>query len=140
LTGANYFDTFISVADDSPVTTGTNPPVKPENSSIVARQFAMISDHPYLHTSEDVIFNVHADRAGIGEDDRAAARLVYFSMGRPCLRASDLGKKYGWGIHCDHTGHVALYGVETPEYSDFIEQGLHDGSPKIIKAMRSSRN
>jgi len=100
----------------------------------------MISDHSYAHTSEDVIVNVHADRAGIGEDDRSAARLEYFSKGRPCLRASDLGKKYGWGVHCDDSARVALYGVETPEYSALVDQGLRDGSPKIIRAMRSSRN
>ncbi len=26
---------------------------------------------------------------------------TFFSKGQPCLRASDLGKKYGWGIHSD---------------------------------------
>jgi len=138
--GANYVDTFIMVADDSRVTTGTQPLVKSDNVSIVARQFAMISERPYAHTSEDVIFDVHADRAGISGEDRPKARQEYFSKGRPCLRASDLAKKYGWGIHCDELGRVALYGVETPEYTEFVEQGLKDGSPTLIKAMRSARN
>jgi hypothetical protein len=58
------------------------------------------------------------------------------------LRASDLGKKYGWGIHSDHEGHVALYGVETAEYRRFVsgEAVAESGTAvDVKKAMRSSR-
>ncbi|MDQ3654385.1 MAG: DUF6157 family protein [Chloroflexota bacterium] len=135
----DYVNTFILVADDTAASHGAEPPVREPNPSIPARQFAMIRDHPYRYTSGDVIFDVYADRAGIPHSQRAAARDEYFSKGRPCLRASDLGKKYGWGIHCDGKGRLALYAVESPDYSALVQKGERDGTPALVKAMRSSR-
>jgi len=138
----DYVDTFIAVADDSTAAGGTVPPGKPANPSVAARTYQMIADRPYGFTSGDVIFTVFADRRGIPEPDRAAARATFFSKGQPCLRASDLGKRYGWGIHADGHGRLAVVGVETAEYAEFISGRRTDesGKPiKLIKAMRSSR-
>ncbi len=66
---------------------------------------------------------------------------TFFSKGQPCLRASDLGKKYGWGIHSDGEGRVALFAVGSPEYRQ-LEQGravAGGGTVKVVTAMRSSR-
>jgi len=41
---------------------------------------------PYHYTSADVIFAVYADRAGIPEPDRAAARAEFYARPQPCLR------------------------------------------------------
>ena len=43
----DYVDTFIAVADNSNATMGTVPPSRPENPSVAARTFQMISEHPY---------------------------------------------------------------------------------------------
>ena len=138
----DYVDTFIAVADDCPVTKGTLPPLKPENPSIAARTYRMIAEHPYEYTSGDVIFTVFADRRGIPEEERVAARAEFYSAGQPCLRSSDLGKRYGWGIHADPHSRLALYGVETPTYAE-LSSGQHrsdSGEPiALTKAMRSSR-
>jgi len=131
----NYELTFIAIADDSPAQSGTVPPAREDNPSIAARTWRMIAEHPYSHTSDDVIFTVWADRMGVPEPERAAARAAFFSKGQPCLRASDLGKKYGWGIHHDASGKVAVYGVESPEYAAFVA----DPAVTSVKAMRSSR-
>ncbi len=139
MVGVDYVNTFILVADDTAASHGAEPPIREPNPSIPARQFAMIHAHPYRYTSGDVIFDVYADRAGIPLSRREAARDDYFSTGRPCLRASGLGKKYGWGIHCDEKGRLALYAVESPEYSALVQQGERDGTPALVKAMRSSR-
>ncbi len=53
----------------------------------------------------------------------------------PCLRASPLGKRYGWRIHNDANGKIALYAVESQEYEAF----LTDSTVKRVKAMRSKR-
>jgi hypothetical protein len=138
----NYVDTFIGVAEDSTVSAGKEPPEKPENPSIASRTFRMISEHPYRYTSDDVIFTVHAARKQIPPEARDEARSQFFSKGQPCLRASDLGKKYGWGIHSDSAGRVALYGVETEEYHRFTsgEAVTGSGAPiEVKKAMRSKR-
>ena len=132
----NYVQTLIAVADDSVAECGIVPPEKAENPSIAARTYRMIAGQPYAFSSDDVIFTVWADRKAIPESERPAARVQFFSKGQACLRASDLGKKYGWGIHHDGEGRVALYGVETDAY-----QRLATGGDVVVtKAMRSSRS
>ncbi len=137
----NYTDTFITVAPDSDAVRGTRPR-ESANPSITLRTFQLIHENPYEYTSDDVIFTVFADRKGIAKSKRAAARREFFAKGRPCLRASDLAKKYGWGIHSDSDGRVALYGVETAEYRAFAggARSGRDGGPVTVKpAMRSRR-
>ena len=95
----------------------------------------MIANAPYVYTSDDVIFGVWADRKGIPEADRDAARAEFFSKGQACLRASDLGKKYGWGVHHDAEGRIALYGVESESYRRLLD----DPDVQVTRAMRSSR-
>ena len=109
---------------------------------MAARTYQMIAEQPYEFTSGDVLFTVFADRHGIAEEDRPAARVQVYSKGQPCLRSSDLGRRYGWGIHADARGRVALFGVETPEYAEFVsgQRGTESGAPVVVtKAMRSSR-
>ena len=131
----NYTNTFIAIADDSSAERGIVPPEKVDNPSVVSRTWRMIAEHPYEYCSDDVIFGVWADRQGISEGERDAAREEFFEKGRACLRASDLGKKYGWGIHHDAEGRVAVYGLESTGYQAFVDSG----DVAVVKAMRSSR-
>ncbi|MBI5535732.1 MAG: hypothetical protein HY898_23575 [Deltaproteobacteria bacterium] len=129
----NYFDTFITVAPDCAASGGTVP-LPCQEPTIAARVFRMVREHPYEFTSDDVIFTVWADRRGIPTEDRAKARAVFFSKGQPCLRCSDLVKKYGWGIHADGRGRIALVGINTPEYEAFVA----GRRPVALKAAMSS--
>ena len=104
----NYVDTFIAVADDYAAMVGTVPPSRTE-PSVAELTHAMIAANPYRYTSDDVIFTVWADR-GLVRQDRPAARAQIFAKGQPCLRSSDLGKRYGWGVHSDSDGRVARRG------------------------------
>lgn len=138
----NYFDTFITVAPDAVAEHGSIPPEKPESPSVAWRTWNMIESAPYAHTSDDVIFTVWADRRGIPDVERAAEREEFFSKGQPCLRSSDLGKRYGWGVHSDAEGRVALYGVETATYAALAAgEALDDDSSDVAvtAAMRSKR-
>ena len=137
----DYVDTFIAVAEDCPAEAGTVPPdtAKP---SVAARTYALLAGQPYRLTSADVLFTVHADRAGIPEKERPAARREFFARDQACLRASPLGKRYGWGIHADGAGRLALVGRETPEYAELAAGRLpgNTGAPvTVVRAMRSSR-
>ncbi len=137
----NYIDTFIAVAPDCKAGCGTSPPERP-TPSVAQMTYRMIHDHPYRYTSDEVIFGVWADRRGIAECERAQAREEFFSKGQACLRASDLGKRYGWGVHHDSEGRVALYGAESAEYEAFAA-GAHPGSSgepvAVTHAMRARR-
>lgn len=69
------------------------------------------------------------------ETEYEQARAQFFSKGQACLRASPLTKTYGFGIHSNAEGKVALYGMETAAY----EKLWADPNVKKVKAMRSSR-
>lgn len=139
LRSVDYTNTFIAVAPDAEV-----PPRVPEprggRPTVASATWEMIHDAPYRWTSSDVIFTVYADRQGIAADDRAEAADAYYSVGRPCLRASDLGKKLGWGIHADGEGRLALVPHGSQEYAALAGGTAPDGTPvTVVRAMRSSR-
>jgi len=131
----NYINTFILVADDCPSNAGKVPPHNDNLKSIANIQYDIISCNPYKYSSDEVIFMVYAYRNNILESDYDFARLELFSRGQACLRSSPLTKRYGWGIHFNHEGKLALSGMESNEYQKFVED------QKVIKtkAMRSSR-
>ncbi len=129
----NYVDTFIEVAGDCPVTVAQEPPAAAA-PSIARLQYELVVNHPYELTSDDVIFTVHARRRGIAEEQLSAARNEFFSRGQPCLRSSPLAKRYGWGVHSDTVGRVALVPLGTDDY-----EAVRDRSATVTAAMRSSR-
>jgi len=137
----NYSDTFITVAPDCPVASAVVPPER-ATPTVVARTYELIAERPYELTSDDVIFTVHADRTGVAEEDRERARAAFFAADRACLRSSDLGKKYGWGIHSDAQSRIALYPLGSPGYEALARgEGLagETGAITVRPAMRSAR-
>lgn len=131
----NYCNTFIEVADDCPASTGEIPPAKGEARTVAGIQFELISRNPYKFTSDDVLFQVHAERNDLMETELEEARKQFFSKGQACMRASPLTKRYGWGTHCDKDGKIALYGIGTDEY----EKLSNSSNLKVVKAMRSGK-
>lgn len=131
----NYVNTFIQVADDCPAMQGEFPPLKGESKSVANIQFDIIKNNPYQYTSDEVVFAVYAEKNDISDGERKAAWDMFFSKGQPCLRASPLTKRYGWGIHYNAEGKMAIYGADSPEYARFSA----DKNLKVIKAMRTSK-
>jgi hypothetical protein len=64
-----------------------------------------------------------------------SARAQFFSKGQACFRSSPLTKRYGWGVHSDRNGRIAIYALGSEEY----EKHVVDNSLKHVKAMRSKR-
>jgi len=131
----NYKDTFIEIAEDCPIKAAEIPPLKGEKKTVANLQFEMLIDHPYKYTSDDVIFQVYAQKNEIKKSDQKEAREVFFSKGQPCMRTSPLTKRYGWGVHADANEKIALYACETDEYKQFLK----DKTMKRVKAMKSAR-
>lgn len=130
----NYVDTFIEVAEDCPVEAAVAPPER-RPATVARLQYDALIDAPYRYTSDDVVFGVHAARAGVAETERDAARAAFFSKGQPCLRSSPLAKAYGWGFHFDANGKVALVPLGSSEYAKLAAtDGLHHK-----RAMRRTR-
>lgn len=130
----NYFDTFIEVAEDTKTDCGTKPPIKAKKT-IAEMQYELIVKNPYKYTSDDILFKVFADRNDLTITEYKQAREELFSKGQACLRASPLTKTYGFGIHFDSNGKIAIYGMETPEYEKYIT----DKNLKKVKAVSSKR-
>lgn len=131
----NYFDTLIEIAEDCPVDFGETPLVKKDKETVASLQFDIISKNPYKYTSDDIVFKVFAQKNDITESELEEARLIFFSKGQPCLRASPLTKRYGFGIFSDNEGKITLFGAETKEYKSLKENDLI----KKVKAMRSTK-
>ena len=123
----NYADTFIAVAEDCPATEATPPPEK-EPKTAARIEYEMMIDSPYRYTSDDVLYASNGERRGVSRED-------FFSKGQPCFRSSALTKRYGWGVHSDAEGKVALYAVGTDAY----DRLAGDGHIKQVRAMRSGR-
>lgn len=129
----NYFGTFIRVAEDCPVDRAEIPHLGAEKPTVAALQYELLAQRPHVYTSDDALFEVHALRQGIAEADRAQAREDFFAKSQACLRASPLPKRYGWGLHYDAEGRVALVPLGSDEYR------AEDESLKQLRAMRSKR-
>lgn len=131
----NYTNTFIEVAEDCPVQSAQIPPVKGDNKTIANLQYEMVFNNPYKHSSDDVLFHCHAVKNEITEEEWENARSIYFSKGQACFRASPLSKRYGFGVHHNAEGKIAIYPVESEEYAKLSA----DSTLKHLKAMKSKK-
>ena len=129
----NYYDTFIEAAEDCPVMESEIPKMRGESKSVALLQFEMISQNPYKYTSDEVLFSIHALRNQLSTS--ASLKAEFFSKGQACFRASPLVKRYGWGIHFDENGKMALYNLDSPEYQKL----KNDSGLTHLKGMRNKR-
>ena len=131
----NYYNTFIEVADDCPVAKAKVPLPKGDKRTAAVIQYEMIISNPYKYTSDDVIFYVFAEKNGLIGEELAHQSEIFFSKGQACLRCSPLAKRYGWGIHNNHEGKVALYPLGSDKYDELI----NNSDLQHVKGMRSSK-
>jgi hypothetical protein len=134
-------DTFVLVAPDCPVSAAVVPVTKGANPTVAVIQYDLLTARPYALTLEDLIFQTHVRRAGLTRTEakaRAAEiRAALFAKPHACMRASPLPKKYGWGVHHDGRGRIALYGVEWEEYLRFASGAI--AGVEVVAALRSKR-
>lgn len=122
----NYRDTLVTVSSDCPVSMGTIPE-KP--GSVAGAQHALLDGQPYAMTSDDLLHAAHLARGG--DKDRE----TFFAKPQACLRASPLVKQFGWGVHHDGEGWIALVAMESADYARL----LADPAVKKTPGMRRSR-
>ncbi len=133
-------NTFLLVAADCPATRGVVPTSRGGRETVASIQYALLTENPYRFTHEELLFAVHVRHKGIKDDELAARgeaiRAEFFSKPHPCLRASPLPKSYGWGVHYDALGRIALIAVDSEEYRPLArgERGT-----KVAPSMRNRR-
>lgn len=131
----NYYNTFIEVAEDCPADKAEIPPRKGEVKTVAVLQFESLVNNPYKITSDELLFRIYALKKGVREEDLEKEKEAFFSKGQACMRASPLPKRYGWGVHSNGDGKIALYRKDSEEYKKLSQ----DPDLKHLKAMRSSR-
>ena len=131
----NYSDTLIEVADDCPALEGQVPQARGGKKTKAAVEYELLVEHPYAYTEEGIAFEVYAVLHDIPKAGRPSERKKFLSKGHPHLRVSALAKRYGWGIHNDAEGKVALVAVDSSQYQRLMK----DPRTTKVKAFRSSR-
>ncbi|MNG12849.1 hypothetical protein D3C84_964860 [compost metagenome] len=64
-------------------------------------------------------------------------RQTFFGKPQACMRASMLPKRYGWGIHFNAEGKLAIVPLESEAYRYYAEGG--EGDIRVVAAMRNRR-
>jgi hypothetical protein len=131
----NYYDTLIEVADDCPVSEAQVPQARGAKKTKPVVEYEMLAKHPYKYTEEDIAFETYAVLQDIPKAIWPKERQKFLSKGHPHLRVSALPKRYGWGIHNNAEGKIALIAVESPEY----KQLMNDPGITKIRPFRSKR-
>src|SRR5262245_2541529 len=136
----NYYDTFIRVAPDCPVSEAVVQTGRWGAKSVPQIEYELLSENPYTFTQKELLFAVHVQRQGIGKGELKARRAAlweeFFAKPRACLRASMLPKRYGSGLLFLAEVRIALVGVQSAEYRSFV-QGK--GVATVLTAMRNKR-
>ena len=135
-------NTFVLVAPDCPAAAGTVPSSRrPAGPSVAAIQHELLTARPYSYTLEGLMVATHARRLGLSaaeaEARDGAIRAELFARPYPCMRASALAKRHGWGVHHDAEGRMALVGVESAEYRR-LASGAEPGVAVVV-ALRTRR-
>lgn len=127
----NYVDTLILPSEDCkslvakvPIKVGT----------VAMLQYERLLDG-YALDSDTLLVAVTGLRRDVPKDEWAALRAEIFSKGQACLRASPLVKTYGWALHHDADGKVALVDPTSERFVELME------NTRVfkVKGMRSSR-
>jgi hypothetical protein len=135
----NCVETMIRVSLDSPTQTAIIPTSKDGKKTVAVLEFELLMGEPYTYTQDKVQFAVHAMHKNISDAELEAHLIdlyaAFVAKPRACFRASPLPKKYGWGVHYDDQGRIALHAVNSPEYQRLTQL---EGTKQLL-AMRSSR-
>ncbi|MGC4001741.1 MAG: DUF6157 family protein [Pirellulales bacterium] len=133
-------DSFVTVAPDCPVERAVVPTPRGEKVPVHALQYELLTAKPYHYTHETLILETELRRANLTRADaktKQAFREKLFSKSHACLRASALSQKYGWGVHYDAAGKIALYAMESAAYRNY--SAGKSGGPQVVAAMRSKK-
>jgi hypothetical protein len=133
----NYYDTLIEVADDCPAKEAQVPQARGAKKTKAVVEYELLAKHPYKYTEEDIAFEMYAVVQDIPKAIWPTERKKFLSKGHPHLRVSALAKRYGWGIHNNAEGKIALDAVESPEYKQLLNDPR---PPRSGRFARSARN
>ena len=129
-----YTNTFITIAEDCPATTAQNPARGKDTRTRAEIEYDLLTSKPYSYDHMQFTHLVHTQHKA-QSGDTPQTYSDFHAKGQPCMRASALVKRYGFGAHYDADGRIALYGMDSDEYAGFCDSG----ATKLLKGMRNRR-
>ena len=96
----SYASTFITIAPDSNAKKGEIPDLNRVKKPIHLIQYILLTQNPYKFGHEELIFEVYIEKENLQDISKKEKKEIWnrlFEKGHPCLRASTLTKKYGFG-------------------------------------------
>ena len=116
----SYQNAFIRVAADCPAPIAAIPLPRGGKQTVASLQFNLLQRFPYTLTEEELLLKVFLLQRQIPEKDSRShpAVLEFLAKPKPCLRASPLPKQFGWGVHYDAEGRIAIFARESAEYAE----------------------
>ncbi len=131
---------IVLVAEDCAAGAAVPPSAGRSGPTVAQVQYELLSAEPFRWTEDDVLFESWWRRqdaaASASDDEKEQARAEYLARPRPCLRASPLPMRYGWGLVFDEGDRVALCPVESPEYRALA---TGEGGVEVQKSFRRTR-
>ena len=103
---------LITVADKCPANRGMEPTTNRAEKTITMHQYDVLTEMPYQLDYDELKKEVHENRRG-----KTDLKLDSYDM-----RRSELCKVWGWGVHQDKNGKLALVGCETKEYRRLLRK------------------
>lgn len=131
----SYKNTLITISEDSKVSSAKVPVIRNEKPTIAYIEYNLINNNPYKFTQEDVQFKTYLIKNQMEAENANGTSRTVLSKSKACFRASPLVKNYGWGIHYNNQGKIAIYDVNSEMYNQLLKQ---DDITKL-KGMRSKR-
>ena len=74
----NYYNTLITIAEDCKAVKGEIPPVRIDKLTVANLQFDRLIKHPDKINSDDLIFDIFAERNEILENDLVQEKQKFF--------------------------------------------------------------
>ena len=122
-------EVLILIATKCSMKRGTKPVSNREQPTIAMHQYDVLTEMPYQLDYDELKKEVHENRRG-----KTDLKPDSYDM-----RRSELCKVWGWGIHQDKNGKLALVGCETKEYRRLVkdlqvqkEKALNPSQAQIV--------
>ena len=106
---------LIKISEDSPTSNSLRPIKK---NTVEYIKFDILSEYPYKFTEEEFFEEVHFNRR-----KKYNLKIKTYS-----LKRLGLVKRYGWGIHINEKGTIAMIPCESEQYKTLLN------NPKVKKS------
>lgn len=118
-----YQEELIEIAEDCPADHAVEPPNDRPSKTRARIAYEILSEHPYQYTEIEFFHELDVVRR-----NKPNAKIESYQIKR-----SPLAQTYGWGIHRNQQGELALVAMESNRYREL------QGTVKRTKSYRRSR-